>query len=85
MNVSQFHELPISVDSQAIGKSITGMYFPHADAIISLQRQDETIPRGDTVLYVGDKAIALCESEFADPVKELLELKQDSLSQEGIL
>lgn len=79
-NISQFHELTIPVDSQAIGKPIAGMDIPHAGMLISIQRQEETIPRGDTVLYGSNKAIALCESEFADPVKESLRFKQDSSS-----
>jgi len=79
-NVSQFFDLTIPVDPLANKRSIAGVDIPIAGALVSIQLHEKTIPRGDTLPYVGDKAIALCESEFADTVKELLELKQDSSS-----
>jgi NhaP-type Na+/H+ or K+/H+ antiporter len=80
-NGTQFLELTIPIDSQVIGKSIAELNFPRAAVLVSIQRADETIiPRGDTRLRVGDVVTTLCERQYIDAVKELLERKRDSSS-----
>jgi len=55
-NVSQFLDLTIPVDPLANKRSIAGVDIPIAGAFVSIQLHEKTIPRGDTLPYVGDKA-----------------------------
>ena len=70
---TQFLEVTIPDDSQAIGKTIAELGIPRTAVFVSIQRHDETIiPRGDTRLHVGDVVTTLCERETIDSVKGLL-------------
>jgi CPA1 family monovalent cation:H+ antiporter len=70
---TQFLEVTISPDSDAVGKAIAEVGLPRAAVFVSIQRGNETIiPRGDTQLHAGDVVTTLCESEYVDVVKELL-------------
>ncbi len=70
---TQFLEVTLPDDSAAVGKTIAELDIPRAAVLVSIQRQDEVIiPRGDTVLHVGDVVTALCERETMAVVKDLL-------------
>jgi CPA1 family monovalent cation:H+ antiporter len=78
---TQFLEVTIPDDSQVLGKSIADLDIPRAAVLVSIKRGEEIIiPRGDTLLHEGDVVTTLCEREYLDSVRELLELKQDSSS-----
>ena len=78
-NVSQYHELTIPVDSQAIKRTIAEHDTPRAAVLVSIQRRDEIIiPRGDTLLYMGDIITVLCERQYLDEVKGIFTTKEDS-------
>jgi len=70
---TQFLEVTIPDDSQAVGKTIAVLGIPRAAVLVSIQRGDEVIiPRGDTLLHVGDVVTTLCERETIASVKGLL-------------
>ena len=70
---TQFLEVTIPDDSQAVGKTIVELGIPRAAVLVSIQRGDEVIiPRGDTLLHVGDVVTTLCERETIASVKGLL-------------
>lgn len=70
---TQFLEVTILDDTQAVGKTIAELGIPRAAVLVSIQRRDEIIiPRGDTLLHVGDVVTTLCERETIASVKRLL-------------
>ncbi|OGN95579.1 MAG: Na+/H+ antiporter [Chloroflexi bacterium RBG_13_50_21] len=70
---TQFLEITLPDDSEAIGKTIAELAIPRAAVLVSIQRGDETIiPRGDTRLHVGDVVTTLCERDTIPSVKKLL-------------
>lgn len=78
---TQFLEVTIPDESIAIGKTIAELGIPRAAVLVSIQRGEEIIiPRGDTRLQMGDVVTTLCEREYMNAIKELLERKQDSSS-----
>ena len=78
---TQFLEITIPDDSQAIGKTIADLGIPRAAVLVSIQRSDEIIiPRGYTRLHVGDVVTTLCERETIASVKGLL-LASDGIAE----
>jgi CPA1 family monovalent cation:H+ antiporter len=70
---TQFLEVTIPDDSHAVGKTIAELGIPRAAVLVSIQRGDEVIiPRGDTLLHVGDVITTLCERETIASIKQLL-------------
>jgi CPA1 family monovalent cation:H+ antiporter len=70
---TQFLEVTIPDDSSVIGKTIAELSIPRAAVLVSIQRGEETIiPRGDTMLRVGDVVTTLCERDTIVSIKELL-------------
>jgi NhaP-type Na+/H+ and K+/H+ antiporter len=70
---TQFLEVTIPDDSQAVGKTIVELGIPRTAVLVSIQRGDEVIiPRGDTLLHKGDIVTTLCERETIASVKGLL-------------
>lgn len=70
---TQFLELTLPDDSNAIGKSIAGLSIPRSAVLVSVKRDDETIiPRGDTILNCGDVITLLCERDTIPFIKDLL-------------
>jgi len=73
VTLTQFLEVTIPDDSQAVGKIIAELGIPRAAVLVSIHRGDEVIiPRGDTRLHVGDVVTTLCERETITKVKDLL-------------
>lgn len=70
---TQFLEITLPANSQAIGKTIAELGIPRSAVLVSIQREGEVIiPRGDSVLHVGDVVTTLCERETIAVIKELL-------------
>ncbi len=77
---TQFLEVIIPEHSQAVGKTIAELSIPRAAVLVSIQRGDEVIiPRGDTLLHVGDVVTTLCERETIDSVKDLFLVSDGTL------
>ena len=70
---TQFLEVTLTDDSSAIGKTIAELGIPRAAVLVSIQRGEEVIiPRGDTVLHVGDVVTTLCERDTISSLKNIL-------------
>ena len=70
---AEFVDVPLAADSPAIGKTVAEMGLPRAAVLVSVRRGRELlIPRGDTRLLVGDVVTALCEREYAEQVRTML-------------
>jgi CPA1 family monovalent cation:H+ antiporter len=70
---TQFLEVTLPEESQAVGKTIAELSIPRTAVLVSIQRDDEVIiPRGDTVLHVGDVITTLCERDTLTTVRNLL-------------
>jgi CPA1 family monovalent cation:H+ antiporter len=70
---TQFLELTLSNDSVAVGKSIAELNVPRSAVLVSIQRGEEIIiPRGDTILQVGDVVTTLCERDTVASLKQIL-------------
>ena len=71
---TQFLEVALTDDSQATGKTIAEIDIPRGAVLVSIQRGDEIIiPRGDTLLHVGDVVTTLCERESIATVRSLFQ------------
>jgi NhaP-type Na+/H+ or K+/H+ antiporter len=81
---TQFLEVTLTAASAAIGKTIAELSIPRAAVLVSIQRGNETIiPRGDTILHVGDRITTLCERDAIPSVKRLL-LASDEIENNNI-
>ncbi len=70
---TQFLEVTLTDDTSAIGKTIAELGIPRAAVLVSIQRGEEVIiPRGDTVLHVGDVVTTLCERDTISTLKDIL-------------
>jgi CPA1 family monovalent cation:H+ antiporter len=70
---TQFLEVTLSENSGIAGKTIAELAIPRSAVLVSIQRSDEVIiPRGDTVLRVGDVVTTLCERDTLSQVKNIL-------------
>ncbi len=77
---TQFVEVTLVDDSISAGKTIAELGIPRTAVMVSIQRGDEIIiPRGDTLLHVGDVVTTLCERDTIAVVKNLL-LAQEQLT-----
>jgi trk system potassium uptake protein TrkA len=66
-------EVTLADDSPAKGTPLSAMDVPRDASIVAVVRQGRVVvPRGDTVLQVGDEVLALVTSESEDQVKSLL-------------
>jgi CPA1 family monovalent cation:H+ antiporter len=69
---TQFLEIIVPEDSQAIDKTIAEMGIPRAAVMVSIQHDEELIiPRGDTTFHAGDVVTLFCEREYIATLKEL--------------
>jgi trk system potassium uptake protein TrkA len=66
-------EVTLADDSPARGQPLSELDMPRDATVVAVVRDGRVVvPRGDTVLYVGDEVIALVTEESEDPVKALL-------------
>ncbi|MFZ2095618.1 MAG: Na+/H+ antiporter [Anaerolineales bacterium] len=71
---TQFLEITIPDDSQAIDKTIAELGIPRPAVMVSIKHDDELIiPRGDTTLHAGDVVTFFSEREYVGRLKELLQ------------
>jgi CPA1 family monovalent cation:H+ antiporter len=81
---TQFFEITIPIDSQAVDKTVAELRIPRAAVLVSIHRERETIiPRGDITLHAGDVVTTLCERDFCEQVKEIFTstVSQDQTTQ----
>jgi CPA1 family monovalent cation:H+ antiporter len=82
---TQFLEATIRHDSHAVGKAIVDLGLPRGAVFVSIRREDEIIiPRGDTIIQVGDVVTTLCERELVAAVRKLLVSKSAPKTTIGI-
>jgi trk system potassium uptake protein TrkA len=66
-------EVTLADDSPAGNQDIRGLALPRDSTIVAVVRdQHVVVPRGDTVLRVGDEVLVLVTSESEDDVRRLL-------------
>jgi len=66
-------EVTLAGDSPADGRSIVDLGIPRDATVVAVIRKDHVIvPRGDTILYVGDEVIALVTPDSEAEVTRLL-------------
>jgi trk system potassium uptake protein TrkA len=66
-------EVTLADDSPAANKAILELDVPRDASIVAVVRANHVVvPRGDTVLQVGDEVLALVTPESEDPVKAIL-------------
>jgi trk system potassium uptake protein len=66
-------EVTLAEDSPAAGKAIVELGIPRDATVVAVIRKDHVIvPRGDTILYVGDEVVALVTPESEAEVTGLL-------------
>ena len=71
---SEMIELVVTPDSPAVGRQIVDLGFPHSALIVLLTRGESYIvPRGGTVLQVGDVLMVLLERSEQSRVSALIE------------
>ena len=66
-------EVTLAEDSPAANKAILELDVPRDASVVAVVRANHVVvPRGDTVLQVGDEVLALVTPESEDPVKRIL-------------
>jgi trk system potassium uptake protein TrkA len=71
---TQLVEVTLADDSPAVGQSIAELGVPRGATIVAVIREDRhvVVPRGETVMEVGDEILVLVTAEAQDTVKSLL-------------
>jgi cell volume regulation protein A len=70
---AEFVDIALPPGSRAVGKTIAELGLPRAAVLVSVRRGRELmIPRGDTSLQASDVVTALCEREYTEQVKAVL-------------
>ena len=66
-------EVTLAEDSPAAGTSLVDLHFPRDATVVAVVRGDRlVVPRGDTVLDVGDEVMVLVTGEAEAAVQQLL-------------
>jgi trk system potassium uptake protein TrkA len=66
-------EVTLAEDSPAGGRAIADLDVPRDATVVAVVRENHVVvPRGDTVLQVGDEVLALVTPESEEPVKAIL-------------
>jgi CIC family chloride channel protein len=61
----RYHTLVLAPESPAVGRAVCDLELPHGALLVTLERDGQTlVPRGDTVLLVGDRVTL-----FAPPLQ----------------
>lgn len=70
---AQLIEVTLADDSPAHNKTIAELVVPRDASIVAVvRRQHVVVPRGDTVLQIGDEVLALTTPASEDAVKQIL-------------
>jgi trk system potassium uptake protein TrkA len=66
-------EVTLAEGSPAADKEIAELGFPRDTTVVAILREEKVVvPRGDTILRVGDEVLVLVTSESEDAVRSLL-------------
>jgi trk system potassium uptake protein TrkA len=66
-------EVTLAGSSPADGKDIKGLGLPRSSTVVAVLRDNHVIvPRGDTVLHIGDEVLVLVTDESEDQIRTLL-------------
>lgn len=66
-------EVTLAEDSPAVDREIAQVGIPKGATIVAVVRADNiVVPRGDTILRIGDEVLALVTSDTEEQVKHLL-------------
>ncbi len=66
-------EVTLAEDSPAADKEIAELGFPRDTTVVAILREEKVVvPRGDTILRLGDEVLVLVTSESEDAVRALL-------------
>jgi trk system potassium uptake protein TrkA len=66
-------EVKLAEGSQALDREIVELHFPRDSTVVAVIRGDRVVvPRGDTVLRLGDEVLVLVTQESEDEVRALL-------------
>jgi trk system potassium uptake protein TrkA len=66
-------EVTLAEDSPAAGRAIADLEFPRDATVVAVVRDDRlVVPRGDTVLQIGDEVLTLVIAEVEAAVQALL-------------
>lgn len=66
-------EVTLAEDSPAVDRAISQIGIPKGATIVAAIRSDNiVVPRGDTILRIGDEVLALVTSDTEEQVKHLL-------------
>lgn len=70
---ARLSEVTLAPDSPAEGKDIKSLGLPRDSTVVAVLRADHlVVPRGDTVLGVGDEVLVLVTRDSEDEVRRLL-------------
>jgi trk system potassium uptake protein TrkA len=66
-------EVTLADDSPAAGKSIADLEVPRDATVVAIVREGRVVvPRGDTVVGIGDEVLCLVTPDSEDPVRHIL-------------
>jgi len=66
-------EVTLAEGSPAADKEIAELGFPRDTTVVAILRDEKVVvPRGDTILRLGDEVLVLVTSESEDTVRDLL-------------
>ena len=66
-------EVTLAANSPAAGKEIVDAGFPRDATVVAILRDEKVVvPRGDTILRVGDEVMVLVTAESEDAVRAIL-------------
>ncbi|HNJ98928.1 MAG TPA: TrkA C-terminal domain-containing protein, partial [Ilumatobacteraceae bacterium] len=66
-------EVTLADGSPAADKEISELHFPRDTTVVAVLREEKVIvPRGDTILRLGDEVLVLVTSESEDDTRAIL-------------
>jgi trk system potassium uptake protein TrkA len=66
-------EVTLAEDSPAANKEVVELNFPREATVVALLRKDRVVvPRGDTVLRIGDEVLVLVAGDSEEEVRKIL-------------
>lgn len=70
---ARLSEVTLAEDSPADGNEIVDLGFPRDSTVVAIVRDEHlVVPRGDTMLYVGDEVLVLVTDDSEDAVRRIL-------------
>ena len=70
---AKLSEVTLAADSPAAGKEIAEIGLPRDSTVVAVLRDEKlVVPRGDTILRVGDEVLVLATGDSEDAVRAIL-------------